>query len=219
LRRKHNLTQLDLAEKLNYTDKAISKWERGESLPDIITLKRMADLFEVTVDYLITEHKEGEKPHVSRIKRNNKILISLIAFFMVWLLGTCAFVLSDLFQQRIWFAFVCCLPLSILVLLVFNSIWGRKSFNFLLVSSPMWTLFLALYLGLLIYASYNFWMLFIIGVPGQIIIMLCFRIKGASGKKHLISAEKYIRMPKRVRRSSAKTAEGGDGAEAEEAND
>ena len=90
------MTQLELAETLNYSDKAVSKWERGESLPDIITLKRMADLFGVTVDYIITEHAEGEKPHVSKIKRNNNIAITLIAFFVVWLVGTCIFVFLDL---------------------------------------------------------------------------------------------------------------------------
>ena len=82
------LTQLELAEMLNYSDKAVSKWERGESVPDVITLKKIADLFGVTVDYIITEHTEGEKPHVSKVKRNNQIVITLIAFFVVWLLGT-----------------------------------------------------------------------------------------------------------------------------------
>ena len=65
LRRKHDMTQLELAEKLNYTDKAVSKWERGESLPDIVILKTIADLFGVTLDYLVTlEHDDREPEHI-----------------------------------------------------------------------------------------------------------------------------------------------------------
>ena len=60
-RKLNKLTQLQLAEKLNYSDKAISKWERAESIPDIIILKQIADLFGVTVDYIITEHTEMKK--------------------------------------------------------------------------------------------------------------------------------------------------------------
>ena len=47
LRREQNLTQAELAARLNYSDKAVSKWERGESMPDITVLKEIADLFSV----------------------------------------------------------------------------------------------------------------------------------------------------------------------------
>ena len=53
LRRDAGMTQAALAEKLNYTDKAVSKWERGESVPDVAVLRDIADLFGVTVDYLL----------------------------------------------------------------------------------------------------------------------------------------------------------------------
>lgn len=180
LRTGKKMTQLELAETLNYSDKAVSKWERGDSLPDVITLKRMADLFGVTVDYLITEHPEGEKPPVSKTVRNNHIFITLIAMFAVWLVGTCIFVFSGLFEQSLWFAYVVCVPISMLVLLVFNSIWGRKSANMYVISALMWSSLLTICLGIMLYATFNFWMLFIIGIPAQIIIFLCFRIKGVN---------------------------------------
>ena len=66
LRREANMTQLMLAEKLNYSDKAVSKWERGESVPDVFMLKTIADLFGVTVDYLLTDdHREAKKRSVA----------------------------------------------------------------------------------------------------------------------------------------------------------
>ena len=61
LRKLNGITQSDLAQKLNYSDKAVSKWERGESLPDICVLKQIADSFGVTVDYLLDEHAEKNK--------------------------------------------------------------------------------------------------------------------------------------------------------------
>ena len=63
LRQSHKMTQIELAEKLNYSDKAVSKWERGESIPDVIVLKTIADLFGVSLDYLLEEdheHKPAE---------------------------------------------------------------------------------------------------------------------------------------------------------------
>ena len=47
LRQKRSMTQLELAEQLNYSDKAVSKWERGDSLPDISVLCDIAALFSV----------------------------------------------------------------------------------------------------------------------------------------------------------------------------
>ena len=51
-RRQCGMTQAELAERLNYTDKAVSKWERGESMPDVTTLVQLADLFGVSLDDL-----------------------------------------------------------------------------------------------------------------------------------------------------------------------
>ena len=59
LRTSAGLTQLELAEKLNYSDKAVSKWERGESTPDVAVLTHIADLFGVPLDYLVREDHSG----------------------------------------------------------------------------------------------------------------------------------------------------------------
>ena len=78
LRRDAGITQLELAEKLNYSDKAVSKWERGESVPDIVTLKAVADLFDVSVDYLLrADHPlevEVKREYTKRQRRNHTII-------------------------------------------------------------------------------------------------------------------------------------------------
>ena len=59
LRTAAGMTQAELGEQLNYSDKSISKWERGEAIPDAAVLKRMSEIFGVTVDYLLNEHDAG----------------------------------------------------------------------------------------------------------------------------------------------------------------
>ena len=177
LRTSGKMTQLELAEKLNYSDKAVSKWERGESIPDVVTLKAIADIFEVTVDYLINEHPTDEKPPVTRHTRYNQVMITLISVAAVWLLGTCAFTFGWIFHAHLWMAFVVCIPISSIVLLVFNSIWGRRIWNMYIISVLVWSVFLAVFLGVTVYTEYNIWMIFLIGIPAQIVISLCFGIR------------------------------------------
>ena len=54
LRKEENLTQAEFAAQFNYSDKAVSKWERGDSLPDVVMLKTIADLYGLRVDDLLT---------------------------------------------------------------------------------------------------------------------------------------------------------------------
>ena len=211
LRIESKMTQLELAEKLNYSDKAVSKWERGESIPDVITLKAIADMFGVTVDYLITEHKEDEKPAVTKHTKNNHIMITLISVAAVWLLGTCAYSFGWIFDAYLWMAFVVCVPVSAIVMLIFNSIWGKRIWNLYIISALMWSTFLSVFLGVTVYTDYNIWIIFIIGIPAQVLISLCFGIKTG---KHTYSVENFVRA-KRIRKRN-KTASAdedkGDGA-------
>ena len=88
LRKKKNWTQLELALRLNYSDKAVSKWERGESLPDVTILKQIADLFEVSVDYLLSADHTPTAVPLSKRKRRNRAMITGISAVTVWLIAT-----------------------------------------------------------------------------------------------------------------------------------
>ena len=175
LRRDNGITQLELAERLNYSDKAVSKWERGESYPDIATLKAIAEMFSVTVDYLLQAEHTKEKitrREYSRKQKRNRVLITAISCVLVWLIATFIFVNIDLLTTDMhahWLTFVYAVPATAIVLLIFNSIWGRTRWNFIIISVLMWTLLLAVCLTML---SANLWLLFLVGVPGQAIIVL-----------------------------------------------
>ncbi len=73
LRKEKNMTQKELAQKLNLTDKAISKWERGIGFPDIAMLKPLAEIFNVSIIELLN----GEKENVKEIDLDLRILTIL----------------------------------------------------------------------------------------------------------------------------------------------
>ncbi|NLJ16365.1 MAG: helix-turn-helix transcriptional regulator [Clostridiales bacterium] len=177
LRQAKNLTQAQLAEKLNYSDKAVSKWERGESFPDVFILKQLCELFGVTIDYLFHTHKKEDiVSKAEHIKTNHKI-ITLISIVGVWFLATLIFsIIKTWFPNvaKLWLAYVFAVPVSFIVLLVFNSIWGRKRYNYLIISGLSWSIILAVYIS---FFSQNYWLLFMIGIPGQIIIILTSKLK------------------------------------------
>ena len=181
LRKEKKMTQSELAALVNYTDKAVSKWERGESIPDIIALKQIADTFSVTVDYLLTlEHTEYKKAKKERKvrRRFNRKIITYISVVLVWLVATFIFVNIDLFAKSSmnWLVFVYAVPASAVVALIFNSIWGNKRINYLIISVLLWSILTGVYLTLLL-CSVNVWLIFLLGIPGQIIIYLWSRLK------------------------------------------
>ena len=179
LRRETGLTQLDLAERLNYSDKAISKWERGESVPDITVLKQIADMFGVTVDYLLSE--THDLPELSfatkKMIRKNRLIIALLSTVMVWLLATIAFVVMSIMPSEIkmlWMSYIVAIPVSCIVLLVFNSIWGKNKLNFIIISVLIWSALLAIVLAIPVA---KIWLLFMVGVPSQIIVILSSQVE------------------------------------------
>ncbi len=177
LRKANKLTQLELADKLNYSDKAISKWERGESLPDIVILKQLADMYGVGVDYILNEQTEEVKAkyRIPRPELNNKLIITLLACLSVWILAAIIYInIKIILERSYWLTWIWALPATSIVLIVFSAIWGKKSHIILSVSALIWTLLLAFYLQTL---DYNMWSLFLLGVPAQIATALCGSIK------------------------------------------
>lgn len=192
LRRANNMTQLELAEKLNYTDKAVSKWERGESLPDISVLKTIADLFEVKMDYLVTEDHvepvaeilmspdaEDEAEKNRRRRQINRRVVTSSSVLMVWLVATFAFVIARLAAPGAggsWLAFIYAVPLSFVVWLIFNSIWFRGRRNFLVISLLMWSTFATIHVTCVTMSIPDVWLIYFLGVPGQAIILTWSRL-------------------------------------------
>lgn len=177
LRKGASMTQIELAIQLNYSDKAVSKWERGESIPDVAVLKEIADLFEVSVDYLLTaDHSASTPQELSPRKRRNHLIISLLSLSLVWLIATFVFVCTRIAlpqTTRLWLAFIYALPVTAIVWLVFNSLWGLTRRNYLIISLLVWSALLSVYLTAPIGMM---WLIFLLGIPAQLIIWLWSRL-------------------------------------------
>ncbi|MBQ8914907.1 MAG: helix-turn-helix transcriptional regulator [Clostridia bacterium] len=184
LRRQAGYTQLELAEMLNYSDKAVSKWESGLSIPDVGVLLDIARLFGVTVDYLL--ESEHEPPATLARDEGARVrirtVVTLLSVALVWLLATGVFVTVKLATawEYPWLLFVYAVPVSALLLLIFNCIWGRVRLNYLIISILMWTVLLSIFLSI---AAKGLWLIFLLGVPGQIIILLWAGMKKPAKNK------------------------------------
>lgn len=181
LRKNKKLTQAELALKLNYSDKAISKWEHGDALPSLENLVAICDFYGITLDQLIKEGAENIKvPDDNRQNKTNKIAITLISFLTIYFIATIAYVgFVLLLNQYNWIFFIWSMPLSIIVLIIFNAVWGKRKYTFVLVCVLIWTLLAGFYITALLY-GYNLWIIFLLGIPATIVDVLWSQIK----KKH-----------------------------------
>lgn len=172
LRKKNRLTQLELAEKLNYSDKAVSKWEKGESLPGVEVLYKLSKFYGVSLDFIVGE--ETVKTATAPKARRKYNIITLLSVLAVWLLATVIYIFCEIFAEiKPWLAFCWAVPASFVVTLVFDVIWHRKKLFFLIVSLLMWSLLLCFCLQFL---NYNIWIILGIGVPLQAGALLWWRL-------------------------------------------
>lgn len=179
-RRQLDLTQAELAEKINYSDKAISKWERGESVPDVMTLVQLSELFGVTMNDLIgsegsaaTAPKTREKPR----RRVNKLVIQLLVSLLVWFVALFIYVvLSSVGVARSWLGFLYAVPANAIVLLVLRSAWHKYRLNIWLVSLIVWGTLVSFHATMLIFTGFNIWKLFLLGILGQAAVLLWFHM-------------------------------------------
>ena len=177
LRILNNMTQMELGERLNYSDKTISKWERAESSPDLSALVEMADLFGVTLDYLVKSENIEEAVVERKTKEAsfNRRAVSYIAEGGGWIVAIFAFIVTTLITNQMtfqWLYFVYAFPVVLIVKLIFNSIWFNPRHNYLILSALMWSIFVAIHITFL-YFKVNVSLIYLLGVAGQIVIILC----------------------------------------------
>ena len=188
-RKQAGLTQAGLAEKLNYSDKAVSKWERGESIPDLLTLMQMADLFQIPMGDLMEDPNqlpgnpgklEKAMTQVSEkaLKRKaNKNVILGLSSTLVWFVALLIFVVISSFNlPNSWISFFFAVPINAIVLLSLRSAWRDFRWNRVLISVIVWGFLVSIYATFLVFLKFNMWKLFLLGIPGEIATTLWFRL-------------------------------------------
>lgn len=178
LRKLANMTQLELAEKLNYSDKSVSKWEQGNGLPDVRILVQLSEIFGVSVDDIVSEHPTEEvMPRTAKLR--NRILTLICSSGLCWLAAVVCFVLLGLFGPELthrWLAFLFAVPINAVVILVFSCIWHWKWVRIIAISALVWTTIGCIYLVAfaVIGDARNLWLLFLIGIPLQLLTLFFF---------------------------------------------
>lgn len=173
LRQEVGLTQAQLAEKLNYTDKAVSKWERGESIPDLRVLIQLAEIYHITVDDIVKEKTEkAVKPKLNLFYK--RLLITLLSFALVWVVATGVFMILyciPAISDFAYLAFVIAPLISSVVLLVFSSIWGRRITTALAASAVVWSVMLIVHVFLWLYAKkMSVWPFYLVAAGVQVLV-------------------------------------------------
>ena len=185
LRTQAGLTQAELGEKLNYSDKTISKWERGEAIPDAYVLTQMAEIFGVTVDYLLSTHGAWENPNQQEeqeqgMSRHSVNMIIAIAVLGVWTMALSVFVLLWLLDYIVWQTFIVALPVSILTYMVLICVFNRRKYLQYVIAAFVLSVFVLLYFVLPLQKP---WQLFLVAVPAIVLVFLSCNIRQRPRKK------------------------------------
>ena len=194
LRKSRGLTQAELAERINYSDKAVSKWERAESLPDVLTLICLAEQLGTDMNTLtglqpanpeavsIPEPEQvpeavPEQPPVKKKPTADRGVIQKLSSILVWVVALFLYMVLDEFGvKNLWLLFVVAIPANAIVLLSLRSAWKLYGMNRFLISVIMWGFLLVIYLLLLLTAKVNVWKILPMGLLGQAAIILWFKM-------------------------------------------
>lgn len=175
LRKKRGLTQLELAEKINYSNKAVSRWENGEVTPDLETLNKLAKIYDVPLASIIQKNGIRKDAKANQISNANKIVIALLGVVLVWFIAIITYVsIKLIYNIDYWRIFVWAVPLSFVVTVVFSLMWWKKPMSVAVISGLVWTLLTAIYVQLL---PYNLFFIYSIGIPVQVALILWLFIK------------------------------------------
>ena len=188
-RKRLGLTQAQLAAKLNYSDKAVSKWERGESIPDVLTMAGMAEKLGTTVNDLLADPNAlpeqtgavqqtmGKVVQKTLKRKANKNIILALSSILVWFVALFLYVVLSTFDvPNSWLAFFCAVPADAIVMLSLRSAWRDFRWNRILISTIMWGTLLSVYMILKVLWNFDTWKFFLLGIPGQAAILLWFKM-------------------------------------------
>lgn len=169
-RKQNGDTQAELAEKLNYSDKSVSKWERAEGTPDIFILSKIADLYHITVQDLLREKKVPKAA-------SRHLLVTLLSVGLVWLVMTTLFCFSkilNVLSPWAWLVFIYGIPITGIVCQVFSALWWGRIAQVISCSLILWGIGLSLVLSLQIEGVF---LLFIICAVLEVLIILFYLLR------------------------------------------
>lgn len=182
-RKANNLTQAKLAELLSYSDKAVSKWERGDGIPDVYILKKLADIYHITVNDLISKKKK--RTNVPFFQ--NRLVITLLSIGIAWLTATVVFSILAIIANNIpdgnkmfdwlWLFYIYPIPISFIIALVFAKIWGKRWYRFFIITGIIFGTGLTIFCTLEIFKVQSSWLIWILCTPIEVLNVLWYTLR------------------------------------------
>lgn len=169
-RKQAAMTQTELSEKINYSDKSVSKWERGEGVPDVYVLAQLAEIFGVTVNDLLAKQPRRAK----RTPAKQKVVLAMMSVGLVFFCATLAFFFCRLFVSsfdRAWLLFIFAIPAGAVVLVVFSVLWWKYRTQVLWISALVWGIALSLHITIGVEKLY---LLYVVGGVFQVLVFLWY---------------------------------------------
>lgn len=197
-RKANGLTQSGLAEKLNYSDKAVSKWERGESVPDIYIIYRMSEIFSCSVNDIIGQSSEDKITEdkfneIVRQKQFKRIMITSLSVGLLWLVAAVIYFVTDLIVNGVYnlgqndfsLVFLYAVPSSFIITLIFSKLWGRIWQQAASVSGILWSAVISLTVSFNVFdfAEESAYKIFAAAAIFQVLIVLWYVMRKKSSKK------------------------------------
>ena len=174
LRKQKNMTQIDLAKLVNYSDKAISRWEKGEVLPDLETLQSLARIFDVPLTYLLEEHSDNDSIRIHK-PNPKEILFQVLIVCALWTILTVFVVYADIFyEQNYWQAFLWGIPITCLIVIYCNRKYKSKVISFIATTILNWSILTCAYIH---FMALNPWLIFLVGLPVQASIFVLYFLR------------------------------------------
>ncbi len=207
LRKQNGLTQNEFAQKLNYSDNTISRWEHAEITPSIESLVQISKLFNVPLEYLIKENITQNVKTDTKAQKIKKLATILLCVSLVWFVAILTFFYSEtFFDKNLWIIFVWAVPASCLVLLAFTLYVKSRAYGFTFCTIFIWTFIASFYLQFL---KYNMFLLFLVGIPAQFALIIWTFVRPSKKQKDpnkmkLKAEKKQIKKIKKVRRKNKK---------------
>lgn len=175
LRKQNGLTQLELATKINYSDKAISRWEKGEVMPSVDILESLANVYGVQIAYFFEEHQDEVSKEINLKTKNIYVAITLSMVLVVWTIAVILFFMLKEYQGKYYFMiFVWSVPATVYAIRFNIFRWFQDKYYILINTLCLWSTFVAIYFQ---WINLNIWQIFLMGIPMQLLIILNFYVK------------------------------------------
>jgi len=176
LRKANNLTQLELAKKINYSDKAISRWEKGEVLPDVETIQTLSIVFNVPMSAILESQDENKKIKLTKPTKQD-ILSQVFIICEIWTIISVIYAYLNISKgMNLWQLFTWGIPATALILLVLSNKRKNNILSFIYGTILVWSAITCLFLQMLTSSP---WYIFLLGIPvqGMLIVRYLFNHK------------------------------------------